>query len=440
MIRKFLTFWASVLTAITLCGCSFFASDTAELLSPPALTGELNPISTALSRSVKEEYTLKYPSRGDYRSAIVREDIDGDGILEAFAFYATTGAESVNMNLNYIRLKDGEWKSAAVQSLAAGGVDMLEFCDLDGDGIKELLVGWEIYGTSEMQLAVYNLAENSLTQRMLQRYTHFTTCDLSENDKNEILIINVNTAENRNTAALYELLPDGVAELSDCELDNAAKTFNMPVVSTLSSGKPAVYIDEVKGIGAVTEVLFMEKGELVNPLFAPDTKETLATLRSASFALEDINDDGIPEIPVQRDVPSVTKLQLNEKLYLTEWCSFNGERLTVRLTTMINANDGYYYTVPPKWVDNIAVLKDTDSRVREIYRYDPKTSAVGESLLYFVTVKKADLDAGKYDLQGAAEIISDGENTVLCRISEAAIRDGVTAEAVKAACQLYEQE
>ena len=219
MYRKILCIALCLVACLLLCGCdSFFAADTAELLSPPTLSGELYPIAQAIDQSVESSYTLEYPSRGEYRSAVVREDIDGDSTLEAFAFYSMTEAENVTMNLNFIRLVDGNWESLSQQKIVAGGVDMLEFCDLDNDGIKEILVGWEIYGTSEMQLAVYSMAENTLAQRMLQRYTHFVTCDLNEDSKQEILVINSNSAESVNTAAIYEFSEKGTTELSVCEL------------------------------------------------------------------------------------------------------------------------------------------------------------------------------------------------------------------------------
>ena len=133
-------------------------------------------------------------------------------------------------------------------------------------------------------------------------------------DRSEILIIKSDTAELINKASLFALTNDGITEISSCELDSTAKTLSEPVVASLSTGKPAVYIDEIKGVGAVTEVLFVEKGALVNPLYQPDARETVSTLRSASFTLSDINADGVYEIPIQENVPSGSGSQNNEKL------------------------------------------------------------------------------------------------------------------------------
>ncbi len=438
MIRKILSVIIIIILVLSLSGCDFYTADTAELLSPPALSGELSPIAEVLEKSAGDQYTLKYPSRGNYRSAVVTEDIDGDGSFEAIAFYSTADGETITMHINVIDKEQSGWKSVAEQKIVAGGVDRLEFCDLDNDGIKEILVGWEIYGTSEMQLAVYSVGKNSLTQRLLQKYTHFVTCNLDEDDRNEILIIKTATAEQVNSALLFALSNDGITEISSCELDSAAKTVSEPFIANLSTGKPAVYIDEIKGVGAVTEVLFFEKENLVNPLYDPDTKETLSTLRSASFTITDINEDGIIEIPVQENVPSVTRSDVNEKLYLTNWCSFNGEKLTVQMTTMINVNDAYYYTIPAKWMGNIAVLKDTENNIREIYKYNPEDMTVGNSLLYIKAVKKKDWDDGKYKAQNVNEIMNNGETSYICRISETAAAEGITLENIRSNFKLVE--
>ena len=436
--KRFLVILMSLFMVFAFSGCDLFTSDTAELLSPPSPTGELNFIAEAIKTSVEGDYTFKYPSRGSYRSAVVQEDINGDGILEAFAFYSMTDGETATMHINAISFKDNKWKSVAQQKIVAGGVDKIEFCDLDDDGIKEILVGWQVYGTSEMQLAVYSPTENALVQRMLQRYTHFITCDLNENDQSEVFIIKSGSMENANTAAVYELTEEGVNNVSSCLLDSSSMTFNEPVLDELSTGRPAVYIDEVKGVGAITEVLFFEKDELVNPLLQVETGETTSTLRSAIYGIRDINGDGIIEIPVQENVPSVASSVINEKLYLTTWCSFNGEKLVSQKTMMININDGYAFVIPPKWVGNIAILKDTENHIRDVYRYNPEDMTVGESLFYIKAVPKKDWDAGKYKANGIDEIVNNGETSFICRISSTALQEGITLEEVKASFSCYE--
>ncbi len=440
MFKKLLLCVFVCLLMLSMCGCEFFTTDIAELLSPPSLSGDLKAISAAISESAGNKYSFEYPQMGEYRSAVVRKDINGDGVNEAFAFYSKSDGDIETVSINVVCNREDEWKSFGEQSIVAAGVHRVDFCDLDEDGIQEILVGWQIYGTSEMQLAVYSFKNNTLTQRMLNKYTHFITCNLDDNKANEILIIDVDAEKSQNTASLYGLSDSGIVQIGRCELDSKVQSFGHPVLSELSSGKSAVYIDSIKGIGAITEVLIYEKGKLLNPLFDEQNKETSLTLRSASFSTRDFNNDNILEIPVQLNVPSVSKSEVAEKLYLTNWCSFNGEILTTQVTSMINVLDGYYYNLPAKWVGNIAILKDTDNRIREIYTYDTTEMAVGESLLYIRAISKKDWEKGVYDALNLIKIGETETSVISCRISNSAKEAGITLEQIKSNFGLYTQE
>lgn len=438
MIKKLVCFIVVLCVLVSLCGCDVLVTDTAELLAPPLPLEDLYPISKEIAATAGGVYTLQYPSRGAYRSAILQKDIDGDNIQEAFAFYSMADGEVITMHINMIDYVKGKWVSVAKQKIIAGGVNQIDFCDFDNDGTLEILVGWEVYGTSEMQLAVYSYTKNSLKQRFLQKYTHFATCDLDLDEKKELFLISTNTAEEMNTAVAYVFDKKGAEIIYSCELDSTVKSINEPIVAELSSGRPAVYIDEIKGVGAVTEVIFVDKNRFVNPLFDPVLRETTATLHPSTFTVADINGDGVLEIPIQKNVPSVSKSAVNEKLYLTNWCSFNGETLTNQQTAMANVNDGYSYTIPPKLADSIAVLKDTDKRIREIYEYDNETMTVGESLIYFGAVSVSDWDEQKYKKTGYKKILSTGNDVFFCKISKVAENRGITLESVKNNFKLFE--
>ena len=372
-------------------------------------------------QSAGEEYTFTYPARGRFRSPVIRDDIDGDGVKEAIAFYSKTESEETTEYVDLFCVSGNKWKSVARQGMVAGGVDQVELFDLDGDGKKELIIGWEIYGASEMQLAVYDFSGTKLAQEMLEQYTSFACCDLNDDGQKDILLTRLNSAQSSNTAFWFSWNPEDnmMEEVSSCPLDSSVKTVNAPVVATLSSGKTAVYLDEIKGVGAVTEVLFAKKDRLMNPLLNSETGETSATLRSAAFAVKDINADGLVEIPVQRSVPSVLKSDTNEKLYLTDWCSFDGEKLTTQLTAMMNTLDEYYYILPTGMAKQVAVLKDTDRHLRELYRYDMKTKRVSDLLISFVAIPSGG-DVEEYVQKGYRKLSSDQAWTYLYKTGEKA--------------------
>lgn len=411
----------AAILALCLCfvlsGCSVFTVDTEELMSPPELTGDMYPISKALTKSVKGEYRLKYPSSGDQRSAIVLEDIDSDGRKEAFAFYSTSDDEMTNMHINAIVLDGEDYTSVGDQSIVAGGVERIDFCDLNGDGIKEILVGWEVYGLSEKQICVYALEDNTFSQLISERYSGYVCCDLSGNGKNELLIHLLNTVDAVNTATLYTLENTTPKKIGSCVLDGSVKSVSTPAVSSLSTGQTAVYIDEIKGAGAITEILFYAGGELKNPLLGTEnTLENNKTLRSASINCRDIDADGALEVPIATVLPNAAGTE--ELLYYTNWCAFDGQKFETRLITVVNSVDGYYLEIPNELANRLAVVKDTENHRRVLYYYDKETESVGSRIATVSVVSAEDFDSS--NTPGAFELGRSGNSVFTGSVSPAA--------------------
>lgn len=404
LIKKLISILLLTAMFFTLCGCDFFTMETEQMLAPPALIGDMAPIQQALDDSVDGEYTLKYPSGGDYRSAVILNDINGDGIFEAFALYSKPDGDVNYMHINFIKRKDESWVSVSDQKVAAGGVDCVDFADLNADGVMEVIVGFEIYGSTEKQLNVFSVEKTVVTQRLTHEYTSFLCCDLDQNGESELFVHLFKVASSVNTAYLYTLDKAGAVQLSSCNMDTAARTVAFPVLSVLSSGQPAVYIDETKPTGNITEVLFLSKGSLVNPLLDSETGENTKTLRTSNISIADINGDEIIEIPVSELMQSSDTEAGAEKVYYTKWCSFNGESLAVKLTALLNTTDGYYLSVPEKWVGNIALVRDTDGKSRTIYSYNSEDKSFGTAIAFYTAVTLDNWDSYKEKNKDIIEI------------------------------------
>lgn len=411
------------------CGCAYI-DNTDDMVSPPELTGEMSPIADALYAVAGKDCDLKYPSTGSHRSAIILEDINGDSIFEAFAFYSTSGDEMTTMHINVICQSGGKWVSVSDQTIVATGVEMVEFCDLNNNGTEEILVGWDVNGTSEKQLSVFAFGEETLTQQLLQAYTSFLCCDLDNNGANEIFVHLLNAADKSNKAIIYNYNEKGMAQTAGCIMDGSVKSAAIPVLSVLSNGQKAIYIDEIKGVGSVTEVLYLSKGELINPLLdSVNSFENISTYRAASIETKDINGDGILEIPVASDLPNA--VSDGENLYYTNWCSFNGEKLSIKLVTIVNTVDGYYLTVPNSMVGYLAVLKDIETHERKFYHYDSKNAVLGK-LLFTVTAVDADDWAGKdYDHRNKTELSRTEDTVFVAELGEGAAAFAITADVIK---------
>ncbi len=434
LIKKAFTVVIALLMCVVFCGCDII-DNTNDMVSPPELTGEMSPIADALYKSIGTDCDLKYPASGDRRSAIVLEDINGDSIFEAFAFYSTSDDEMTTMHINVICQQNGKWMSVSDQTIVAIGVEMVDFCDLDSDGVEEILIGWEVNGNNEKQLSVFTFNENVLTQQLLQAYTSFLCCDLDNNGTSEIFVHLLNTAEKTNKAMIYNYADKQMAQTAGCVMDGNVKTASKPVLATLSNGQKAIYIDEIKGVGAVTEVLYILKGELVNPLLDTlNSFENIVTLRAASLETKDINADGILEIPVASDLPNAGNS--DEKLYYTNWCSFNGETLSVKLITVVNTVDGYYLAVPNSMVGYLAVQKDIENHERKFYHYDSKNNILGNHLFTITAIDVDEWDSKEIDRGEKAELLRTDKTVFVAQLGEGASAFAITIDVIKSTFNL----
>ena len=100
---------------LLLSGCSPIQMDVEELMSPPKLTAEQAEIDSALKQALGENVKLKYPKSGDFRSAFVFHDIDGDGEEEAIVFYQLDSSSTTWLTV--MDRTDGQWRSTYSLSL-----------------------------------------------------------------------------------------------------------------------------------------------------------------------------------------------------------------------------------------------------------------------------------------------------------------------------------
>ncbi len=363
---------------LLLSGCNLLSTGD-ELLKAPAAGGEVSEIKDALDSLVSGKYTLKYPTDGEYRSAIVRYDLTGDGNEEAVAFYSTLSENITQMHIAVLTEKDGKWQATKDAETLASGVERVQFCDLNADGLSEILVGWNVVGNVDKQVSVYSFDGSILLPRAEEKYTEFLCCDLNTDQKNELFILHINSTERIAAARLLELTKDGVNEISSAHADGGVSSYFGITLSKLMDGKAAVFVDGKKGNGAVTEIFYLAGETLANPMHNPETGATL-TERPFGDGIFDINADGSPDIPVHIIAPGFENAAESEREYITKWCSYSGKGLVVTLTAVTDAADGYYIEIPKDIQDKVTVLTSKDGRTKTISLYDTKNAQKADVL------------------------------------------------------------
>ena len=94
---------------LLLSGCAVLSGGVETQLCPPEISKEQAAIRAALESYLEQNngeravYTLRFPHSGAYRTAYVMQDIDGDGVEEAFVFYTPDG-EIGDVHLHFVVL------------------------------------------------------------------------------------------------------------------------------------------------------------------------------------------------------------------------------------------------------------------------------------------------------------------------------------------------
>ena len=374
----------SLLTLLS--GCSKLNITADDFLSPPRASGEMYEIEQTLKANVSGAYTLKYPTAGEYRSAYILTDLTGTGTKSfALAFYSTINDEnSTFMHLKLMKKVGDEWISVSDITVNAVGVEKVEISDLNGDGVKEITVGWNVYAGMDKMVTAYILDGKKLVPLMQESYTNFMCCDFMGDGREELFLIYHNSSTAKAYARYFTFEGNDIIKAGSCEIDGTVTSFNEPVLSTLSNGIPAVYIDAVKGTGMQTEIVYVKKGNLVAPLYKKGSKNLAEhpTYRNTNVASKDINSDGCLDIPIVQNYDNLTINQDASLLNpITKWSSYNGTTFKVSLQAVMNYTDGYYIELPNNWVGCTTVAMEIENRLRTVYLWDTETGKVKSELV-----------------------------------------------------------
>lgn len=185
------------ITALLLCsavalfsgGCSVTDFSADNLLRPPKAMGDEAEIEQLISKTANENYTLKYPKSGSYRSAIIMTDLNGDENNEAIAFYRS-GDDTTQIHMLVMYSDKDEWKLSSDNITEAADVDSVDFADIDGSGTLEIFAGFTTYTPNINRLSCYSYKDGKTSEiQSGHSYSSFYTGDFDNDGYSEIMTL-----------------------------------------------------------------------------------------------------------------------------------------------------------------------------------------------------------------------------------------------------------
>ena len=418
-----------VISALGFSGCNFMLGETDSLLRSPEPQGKLGEISEALKSAVNRSFTLKTPKYGDWRTAFVMWDMDGDDTEEALAFYSVANDENGSvLHMSIINDEKDDWKVQGDFALGGTDIERIEFGDLNGDGKDEVAVAWSIYGAPETRLTILSPAAEDTLPMYEGSYTDFCIYDVTVDSKGDELFLITTDIHDKTTRCSLFYGDDKLHEATSVALGGSVasvKKFH----KTEIAGSPALFIDAVTNEGGYfTEIVVVNGTTLSAPLSQSGGKANIITGRYQSLTCGDVNGDKGLEIPCMTVLPNGGNI--DGTLYLTEWKSFDGSKLVTAETSVISKLMQYKLKVDPAWQGRFTCVYSGENDGMDVYTYNARKS-LQKKILSLEAIPKENLK--KFSTKDKFVLEENDKTVYLGKIHQKNNKLGITEESVKLA-------
>ena len=362
--KRFCRWLLCTLLCLCLAGCSMPGEQVQveELLRAPKLSGDYGDVQTALNDWLGESAQLKYPMQGDLLSPFLIHDLDGDGQQDAAVLYTT--AQSSNVCVAILQKgRDGMWQVRQNAEGLADTVDSVGLAQLQPGDASQLVVGY-VAAQGDHYLAVYSYTDGELSTILEQQYQQYLVEDITGGGSQDLILMST--------------LEDGGVQIELLTVDKEG-SFQQVAVMGLSADRFSGCASVAAGVGADGRHYLVLDGwtgisgnNLASVLlyFDEDTQQMVpadqisteklytASLRNVpSLVSQDLDGDGIVEIPTQPDEAGLLNMSQSRRMDFIVWMdytSLNPEKSFGLLDEETNC----YIELPMEWEGN---LKLTDS-------------------------------------------------------------------------------
>ena len=355
---------ACVLLCLLLAGCSMPGEQVQveELLRAPKLSGDYGDVQTALNDWLGESAQLKYPMQGDLLSPFLLQDLDGDGRQDAAVLYTT--AQSSNVCIAILQKDDADiWHVRQNVEGLADTVESVGLAQLQPGDATQLVVGYTA-AQGDHYLAVYSYTDGVLSTILEQQYQQYLVEDITGGGNQDLILMST--------------LEDGGVQIELLTVDKEG-SFQQVAVMGLSANRFAGCASVAAGVGADGRHYLVLDGwtgisgnNLASVLlrFDEDTQQMVpadqisteklytASLRNVpSLVSQDLDGDGIVEIPAQPDEAGLLNMSQSRRMDFIVWMDYTSPH-PEKSFGLLDEETNCYIELPMEWEGN---LKLTDS-------------------------------------------------------------------------------
>lgn len=355
MSRKKWILLFALAAVLLLAGC---ASTVEDMYAPPKRSEVYNRLQSAIDQAMVDmEYAA--PVSGENQQIVQMADLDGDG-AEEYILFARKSSETPLQILVFRQEEDGDCSLMQVIQSSGNAFEQVEYVDVDGSPGCEIVVGRQVSDQLLRTLSVYSFSTGEARQLMSAGYYKYLSCDFDGDGSSELMVLRTGeTDADKGYAVLYRYADGEMQRSREAELSRQGTGIKRIMVSKLHGGETAVFVaSAVEDNAILTDVFALKNGEFTNIALSGELGTSVQTLRNYYVYGDDLNDDGVMELPYLISMKAAMGEDTGEQ-HLIRWYALDIDgRQINKLYTYHNYVGGWYLNLGSDWAPRVSVVQE----------------------------------------------------------------------------------
>ena len=411
---------ALALILALLAGCSGLSYE--NLYTLPRASEEYYGLQEALTGILESGFNYAAPASGARQEPVQLIDLDGDGTDEAVAFFRATDTGTVTI---YILSQSGdEFSPSAVIEGAGTGVASVRYADLDGTGMLELIISYQVSESVAQALQVYRYTGQEAASVITTGCSHYELWDLSGDGLQELICLSGGGADAGAMVECYGCQDGELQRLGEQYLHVSYDSLRQ-IRQGRITGASAIVFSGVSAEGLLlTDVLTVDGGSLVT---VSPRQEILSSAPIHSYYVypDDLDGDGLLEIPETRQLDAYD--EGSGAQWVIDWYSLSASGSCRKVTTTYqNFGENWYLEIPAVWEDTLIIKAgDESTTVSTVTLYHSREDEPLQEILTIFTLRGSDRQQYAAD-RGLTILVNDNEMILAVSLPDAEPWDGST--------------
>ncbi len=353
--KGFLKLMALALGIACLAGCVM----TVDQMYVPPRRSESYQNLQAVMDEVLGTMTYCAPIAGENQQSVQMADLNGDGVNEVVVFLKKNDDHPLKIYI--FQLLDGEY--AYLSSIESTGTafDQVEYIQMDGEPGMELVVGRQVSDQVMRNVTVYRFPGGQPEQMMTVNYRKFLTLDMNHDGMGDLFVLRPGPMDTDNgIAELYSCNGGTVAKSAEVMLSQPVTQLKRIMTGSLHDGHRAVFAASMVDESAiVTDVFAVVEDKLTNVSTSNESGTSVKTLRNYYVYSEDIDHDGVLELPSLITTHMPEPAHPSEREHFLRWYAIgsDGSEHNKRYTYH-NYLQGWYMELNENYISRLFVLTE----------------------------------------------------------------------------------